>query len=120
MSKGGNHKLRITTSKAKIAIAGPAERESEARLKLYDIIYDILSECLYFNSTLMDDWVASEIAYRKTKYQVTRIRKDIFVDVKSLNVLYRNPPSHWKIWAKIRNNVNTASMGSRASMDDLE
>jgi hypothetical protein len=120
MSKGGNHKLNIVTSKSKIAIAGPADKESEARLKLYNIIYDILSECLYFNSTLMDDWVASEIAYRKAVYQKTKARKDIFVNVKSLNVLYRNPPSYWKIWAKIVDNKNVASMGSKASFEDLE
>lgn len=120
MAKGGNHKLSIITSKAKIALAGPADRENEARLQLYDVIYGILSECLYFNANLMDDWIATEIAYRKAKYQVTKVRKDIFVDVKSLNVLYRNPPSHWKVWAKIINNINTAPMGSRALMSDFD
>lgn len=101
-------------------MAGPEDRESEARLKLYNIIYDALSECLYFNSTLMDDWLATEIAYRVAKYQVTKVRKDVFVNVKSLNVLYRNPPSYWKIWAKIRENSPTFGiMGTKASINDL-
>jgi len=120
MAKGGNHHLNIEAVNIVIAMAGPAESEFEARQKLYDIIYGALSECEYLSANLMDDYMANKIVYgtgssRGVPYQVTKRRKEIFVDIRSLDVFYRNPPSHWKWWTKIRNNKVDPSgrMGSR-------
>lgn len=119
MAKGGNHSLEIEASNIVIAMAGPAEKEFEARQKLYEIIFGALSECEYLSANLMDDYMANKIVYgigdaKEVPYQITKKRKDIFVDVRSLDVFYRNRPSHWKWWIRIRNNKNESSvMGTR-------
>lgn len=119
------HKLKIEVSNTKVVIAGKKDQESNARQKLYDIIYNILSDCPLFQNAGRDDAIANAIAYGgniddefvpSIRYQVVSdsVKEPFFVNIKTMDVRYRNLPRGWKWWARIRDNVNNAVMGARA------
>lgn len=111
--KGSPSPLKVITRNIRIALGGPPEREAEARGLLRLMIYRELRECDYFHRSMLDDKFARDIETR-TPYVPTKVRKDIVVNIKSISIFYRNPPRGWQWWARIRDGINTITMGSSA------
>lgn len=102
-----------------ILLVGPKSRESEARLELEEVLYEIFSRCYYLDqSQRAAHWaerIAADVPYRQAKRGSARADQ-IRVYV-SLDVGYRNPPGPWKWWARIRTDragtiENTIEIGS--------
>jgi hypothetical protein len=111
MARGDN--VVVEPRSIKIAMAGPAEKEREARGQLEFLLYRELRECPYFDRSGLAAKFAREIQLA-TPYQTTKVRKEIVLKIVSVSMFYRNPPGPWKWWVRIRNGANTIRPGSDA------
>jgi len=110
-----NSPLKIRYRNLKIALAGPQGKEREVRIKLKEQLFDILSKCAYFHRSQLAADASEEIA-DMVRYQAWKDprKKTEVAFIKSLDVIYKNT-KNWRWWARIRDNQQTANMGSDAT-----
>jgi hypothetical protein len=97
----------------RISLAGPKDKEREARGQLEFLLYREFRDCPYFDRSGLAAKMARDITLA-TPYQVTKVRKEIVVNIVSVSLFYRNPPGPWKWWMRVRNGMNTIVPGSDA------
>jgi hypothetical protein len=108
-----NNPLTIRYRNIKIALLGPAEKQVTARMELEQKLYELLRQCAYFDRSIMAAYTAQQIA-EIIPYQVTKVRKDVYTFIKSIDVIYRNN-RNWRWWGRIRDEHHTVPFGSDAS-----
>ena len=82
----------------RVKLAGPARSEVEARTRLEEQLYDILSQCYYLDDSGRAAYYAEKIT-AEVPYRVAGTK---IVVAAELNVLYKNPPLGWKWWGRIQ------------------
>ena len=98
--------------RASVLIGGPASMEDEIRAELLERLGGSLHRCPMFSASGMADRYADEIA-ASVPY-VVREGVEPIVRLDSVDVLYRNPPNHWKWWSRIRDGEDTIEPGEWA------
>jgi hypothetical protein len=105
--------LSVRWTNIKIAMLGPAEKQGQARVELEQKIYEFLRMCAYFDRAQLAASTAQSIV-EMVPYQVTKVRKDVYTFVKSMDVIYRNN-RNWRWWVRVRDEIDNARQGSDAS-----
>jgi len=98
--------------RASILIGGPADAEDDVRAELLERLGGSLHRCPMFSGSGMADRYADQIA-ASVPYVVREGAAPI-VRIDSVDVLYRNPPNHWKWLSRVRNGEDTIEPGEWA------
>ncbi len=115
-----------TRYRGKIILAGPKKQESAIRNQFESMLQErqYLGNC-YANPTggasfEVSGWTA-RIAFKiawNTPFRDTGPTSSSRIEIKKLEVIYRNPPGPWKKWVDITNNINSVRVpGMRSEWD---
>lgn len=89
-----------------IVLAGPSDREHWLRERCESKIRKSLERCPYLATSGLAERYAFKIAWG-AKFQAVDKYKRGIIRIRHLDVVYQNPPVHWKWWSRWRDNRDT-------------